>query len=118
MNKEKSAVFFSSNCLDGDQAEVRSVLQIDTEALGREIFGALNCPGTLDQEGFRVYANQTEKTSWGLVWERSKQCGEGGFAQVSGTGGANIPDELLPRPERYLQKNENYNFKLLVGQLC
>lgn len=38
VNKEKSAIFFSKNCGDDSKQEVREVLQIDTEALARDIW--------------------------------------------------------------------------------
>lgn len=39
VNKEKSAVFFSSNCQEADKDEVRSILQIETEALAEKYLG-------------------------------------------------------------------------------
>jgi len=38
VNKEKPAIFFSKNCGDDSKQEVREVLQIDTEALARDIW--------------------------------------------------------------------------------
>jgi len=45
VNKEKSAVFFSNNCADEAKDEVRSTLQIVTEALAEKYLGAAYCLG-------------------------------------------------------------------------
>lgn len=39
VNKDKSAIFFSSNCSAEAKQEVRSALQIDTEALAEKYLG-------------------------------------------------------------------------------
>ena len=39
VNKEKSSIFFSSNCQQEDKVEVRTIMQIDTEALAEKYLG-------------------------------------------------------------------------------
>ena len=51
VNKEKSAVFFSNNCTDVKH-EVRSVLQIDTEALAEKYLGLPTALGRSSKEAF------------------------------------------------------------------
>lgn len=52
VNKEKSAVFFSSNCSDEAKHEVRNVLQIETEALAEKYLGLPTALGRSSKEAF------------------------------------------------------------------
>jgi len=52
VNKEKSAVFFSNNCADEAKDEVRSTLQIETEALAEKYLGLPTALGRAMKEAF------------------------------------------------------------------
>lgn len=48
VNKQKSAIFFSSNCTDETRAMVHAVLQVESEALGEKYLGLPTAIGTSD----------------------------------------------------------------------
>lgn len=52
VNKDKSAVFFSKNCEDETNEEVRSILQINTEALAEKYLGLPTALGRATKEAF------------------------------------------------------------------
>jgi len=52
VNKDKSVVFFSSNCDDGAKNEVREILQIETEALADKYLGLPTALGRSTKEAF------------------------------------------------------------------
>lgn len=58
VNKEKSAVFFSSNCDNGVKQEVRSVLQAETEALAEKYLGLRTALGRTTKEAFEYMPNR------------------------------------------------------------
>ena len=61
VNKEKSAIFFSSNCQDEEKAEVSLVLQIDTEALAEKYLGLPTAIGRSTKEAFEYMPTRLKK---------------------------------------------------------
>lgn len=61
VNKEKSVVFFSGNCCDEDKAEVREVMQIQTEALVEKYLGLPTTLGTSTKEAFEYMPTRLKK---------------------------------------------------------
>ena len=58
MNKEKSAVFFSSNCDEQVKQDFRRVLHIDTEALSDKYLGLPTAVGRSSTEAFDFMATR------------------------------------------------------------
>jgi hypothetical protein len=61
VNKEKSVVFFSGNCCDEDKAEVREVMQIQTEALVEKYLGLPTTLGRSTKEAFEYMPTRLKK---------------------------------------------------------
>ena len=58
MNKDKSAVFFSSNCDTDAKEVVRNELQIETEALAEKYLGLPTALGRSSKETFEHMPNK------------------------------------------------------------
>jgi hypothetical protein len=58
VNRDKSAVFFSSNCDANAKQEVRTVLQIETEALAEKYLGLPTALGRSSKEAFEYMPNK------------------------------------------------------------
>lgn len=61
VNKDKSAIFFSSNCCDDDKLEVREVLQIETKALVEKYLGLPTALGRSTKEAFEYMPTRLKK---------------------------------------------------------
>jgi hypothetical protein len=58
VNKNKSAVFFSGNCVLSAKQEVHEVLQIPTEALGEKYLGLPTAVGKVSDDTFDYVADR------------------------------------------------------------
>jgi hypothetical protein len=58
VNKDKSAIFFSANCAEDAKQEVRSVLQINTEALAEKYLGLPTALGRATNGAFEYMPNR------------------------------------------------------------
>jgi len=58
VNKDKSAIFFSANCAEDAKQEVRSVLQINTEALAEKYLGLPTALGRASHGAFEYMPNR------------------------------------------------------------
>lgn len=67
VNKDKFAVFFSSNCTVDVKHEVRSVLQIDTEALVEKYLGLPTALGRVTKDAFEYMPNRL-RSLMGTEW--------------------------------------------------
>lgn len=61
VNKEKSAIFFSSNCRDENKDEMRAALYIDTEALAEKYLGLPTALGRSTKEAFEYMPTRIKK---------------------------------------------------------
>lgn len=67
VNKDKFAVFFSSYCTVDVKHEVRSVLQIDTEALVEKYLGLPTALGRATKDAFEYMPNRL-RSLMGMEW--------------------------------------------------
>jgi len=95
-NKDKSAMFFSTNCEDAIKVEVRSVLQIETKALAEKYLSLSTALGRGTKGSFEYMLNRPR----GLEWMRSKLCRQGGAAKINCTSSSYLSYELLSGPQR------------------
>ena len=118
VNKEKSIVFFSNNCPDEAKDEVRSTLQIETEALAEKYLGLPTALGRATKEAFEYMPARIR----GLVgdWSGREASCAGREVLLKSVAQA-LPtypmSTLLPDSKRYVSKNEVRDLELLVGQL-
>ena len=61
VNRDKSAIFFSKNCLDEAKAEVRLALNIDTEVLAEKYLGLPTAMGRSTSEAFEFIPTRIKK---------------------------------------------------------
>lgn len=71
VNKDKSAVFFSSNCDEDAKQEVRTVLQIEMEALAEKYLGLPTALGGQQRRLLNI-CPINQRPSGGLEWARSQ----------------------------------------------
>lgn len=67
VNKQKSAVFFSENCVDEQRSEVHEALQIPTEALGEKYLGLPTASGRSGNDAFDYVSDRIRNfvNGWG-----------------------------------------------------
>lgn len=94
VNKSKSVIFFSANCVHEVKQEVHGGLQIPTEALGEKYLGlptvvGKSSDGTFDHVGNRI---KSFIHGWGAFTEL---CRSGSLNQSKCSSGADVPNEFL-----------------------
>jgi hypothetical protein len=65
--KQKSSVFFSSNCPDTVRVQVWSAVQIEREALTEKYLGTLTASGRITQQHFEHIVERARPKNAGMV---------------------------------------------------
>lgn len=110
MNKDKSAIFFSSNCQEEDKDDVKATLQIDKIALAEKYLGLPTALGRSTKEAFEYMSTRLRKLVGAWSGKEVSCAGREvllksisqAVVEVHFSSGSNLPYELLSYPKRHL----------------
>ena len=115
VNKDKSAVFFSSNCDEQVKQEFRHELHIETEALSDKYLGLPTVVGRYSTKAFDFMATRI-KNLVGAWSGREASCAGREVLLKSVAQAVPTYSELLPSIQDDVQKDDINNCKLLVAE--
>jgi hypothetical protein len=83
------------NCQQEDKVEVRTVMQIETEALAEKYLGLPTALGRSTKEAFEYMPARLKKLVGGLEWKGGELRWKRGATKISGASSPNLSDELF-----------------------